>query len=84
MRQKFTFLTRNAVWVAPVACGTIQVMPTALEERIRELCAKAVAAKDSDQLSAILSELRAALHEVDELARLLIAERTRMLTPRCQ
>ena len=56
-------------------------MPEALEERIRELCAKAVAAQDSDQLNPILSELRAALHEQDQLARVLIAERTRMLNP---
>jgi hypothetical protein len=56
-------------------------MPEALEERIRELCAKAVAAKDSEQLSLILSELRAALHEQDQLAKELMAERTRMLNP---
>lgn len=48
---------------------TLQVMPEALEERIRELCAKAVAAKDSDQLSPILSELRNALHEQDQIAK---------------
>jgi hypothetical protein len=51
-----------------------------LEDTIRELCAKAVAAKDSDQLSPILSELRAT-HEQDQLAKVLIAERTRMLNP---
>jgi hypothetical protein len=56
-------------------------MPHALEDKIRELCAKAVAAKDSDQLNPILSELRAILHEQDQLARVLIAERTRMLNP---
>jgi hypothetical protein len=56
-------------------------MPEALEERIRELCAKAVAAQDSEQLSPILSDLRAALHEQDQLAKVLIAERTRMLNP---
>jgi hypothetical protein len=56
-------------------------MAKALEERIRELCAKAVAAKDSDQLSPILSELRDALHEQDQLAKVLMAERTRMLNP---
>ena len=59
----------------------LQVMPTRLEERIRELCAKAVAAKDSEHLSPILSELRDALHEQDQLAKVLIAERTRMLNP---
>jgi hypothetical protein len=56
-------------------------MPHTLEDKIRELCAKAVAAKDSDQLSPILSELRAALYEQDQLAKVLIAERTRMLNP---
>jgi hypothetical protein len=56
-------------------------MPHTLEDKIRELCAKAVAAKDSDQLSPILSELRDALHEQDQLAKVLIAERTRMLNP---
>jgi hypothetical protein len=56
-------------------------MPTALEERIRELCANAVAAKDSDGLIPILEELRAALQEQEMLAKVLIAERTRMLNP---
>ena len=56
-------------------------MPNALEERIRELCAKAVATEDADQMSPILSELRAALHEQDQLAKVLIAERARMLNP---
>ena len=54
-------------------------MPSGLEKRIRELCANAVAAKDSEELIPILSELRAALHERDALAKGLIAERTRML-----
>jgi hypothetical protein len=56
-------------------------MSHTLEDKIRELCAIAVAAKDSDQLSPILSELRDALHEQDQLAKVLIAERTRMLNP---
>ena len=59
----------------------LQAMPHTLEVRIRELCAKAVAAKDSDHLSPILSELRAALYEQDQLDKVLIAERTRMLNP---
>ena len=55
-------------------------MPSvSLEDRIRELCAKAVETKDSDELSPILSELRAALHEQHTRAKELIAERTRML-----
>ena len=56
-------------------------MPTGVEKRIRELCANAVAAKDSEDLITTLSELRAALHEQDTLAKGLIAERTRMLNP---
>jgi hypothetical protein len=53
-------------------------MPSvSLEDRIRELCAKAVETKDSDQLSPILSELRAALHEQNARARGMIAERAR-------
>jgi len=59
----------------------LQAMPPSLEVQIRELCAKAVAAKDSDHLSPILSELRVVLHEEDQLAKVLIAERTRMLNP---
>jgi hypothetical protein len=58
-----------------------QAMPHTLEDKILELCAKAVAAKDSEQLSPILSDLRAALHEQDQLAKVLMAERTRMLNP---
>jgi hypothetical protein len=38
-------------------------MPTGLEKRIRELCANAVAAKGSEDLIALLSDLRAALDE---------------------
>jgi hypothetical protein len=56
-------------------------MAHTLEDKIRELCAKAVAAQDSDQLNPILSELRAALNEHDQLAKVLIAERTRMRNP---
>jgi hypothetical protein len=56
-------------------------MPIGLEERIRELCANAVAAKDSEDLITILSDPKAALHEQDTLAKGLIAERTRMLNP---
>jgi hypothetical protein len=59
----------------------LQAMPHTLEDKILELCAKAVAAKDSEQLSPILSDLRDALHEQDQLAKVLMAERTRMLNP---
>jgi hypothetical protein len=43
----------------------------------RELCATAVETKDSDELSPILSELRAALHEAHTRAKELIADVTR-------
>jgi hypothetical protein len=56
-------------------------MPTGLEKRIRELCANAVAAKGSEDLIAILSDLRAALDEQDTLAKGLVAEHTRMRSP---
>ena len=52
-----------------------------MEDKIRELCAKAVATRDSLELSLVLSELRTALHEWDTLTKELIAERTRMLNP---
>jgi hypothetical protein len=38
------------------------------EDRIRELCSKAAATTDSHQLSPILQELRAALHQQHALA----------------
>jgi hypothetical protein len=53
-----------------------------LEDRIRELCIKAAATNDSDQLSPILAELRAALHEQYTLTRELMAEHTRMRHPK--
>ena len=56
-------------------------MPTSLEKRIRELCANAVTAKGSEDLIAILSELRAALDEQDMLVKGLLAEHTRMRSP---
>jgi hypothetical protein len=34
-----------------------------LEDRIRELCAKATATKDQQELEIILTELRSAMHE---------------------
>lgn len=44
------------------------------EERIRELCARAVAARDMDEMVPILSELRTALHEHAEQLRTLLGE----------
>jgi hypothetical protein len=83
MGQEFTSLTRNTVWDGSFTLWhTLRVMPSALEARIRELCANAVAAKDSEGLIPILAELRVALHEQDQIAKVLIAERTRMLNPK--
>jgi hypothetical protein len=58
-----------------VFSGNFIRMPSRrLEDRIRELCAKAVAA-DSSELSAIFSELKSALHEHSERLRKLAAEK---------
>lgn len=45
-----------------------------LEMRIRELCAEAVAAQDTDQLQPILAELRHALREHLEQLRIMVSE----------
>jgi hypothetical protein len=50
-----------------------------LEDRIRELCAKAIAAPGGDELEPALSELKAALHEHTERLRQLAAKK---LVPR--
>jgi hypothetical protein len=40
-----------------------------LEDRIRKLCTKAIAAKDSDRLEPVLIELQAAIHQAVEKIR---------------
>ncbi len=45
-----------------------------LERRIRELCAQAVAARETDDVQPILSELREALREHVEQIKGLVAE----------
>jgi hypothetical protein len=40
-----------------------------LEDRIRELCARAVSSEDSEELLEILPELQAALHQAVERVR---------------
>jgi len=62
-------------------CGILLRMVSTLEDQIVELCAKAVAAKGSDGLSSILSELRAALQQEDKLVKVQLAELTRMRSP---
>jgi hypothetical protein len=41
-----------------------------LDDRIRQLCAKVVAAKDSDELHMVLPELKSAIHESVERLRI--------------
>jgi hypothetical protein len=41
-----------------------------LEDRIRELCARVVAAKSFDELNLILPELRSAIHQAIQRVRL--------------
>lgn len=45
-----------------------------LERRIRELCAEAVAARDTDEVHPILSELREALRQHAEHLKSMVAE----------
>lgn len=40
------------------------------EDRIRELCAKVIASKDSDELNVLLPELRSAIHQAIERLRM--------------
>jgi hypothetical protein len=46
-----------------------------LEDRIRELCSKAVATEDSVELESVLSELRDALREQLDHIRRMVSER---------
>lgn len=45
-----------------------------LENRIRELCAKAIVTQDVDELRIVFVELRAAMHEKMRLGRARLAE----------
>ena len=44
-----------------------------LEDRIRDLCLKAIAAEDDSELGSILTELRGALHEHFQLLKEMLA-----------
>jgi hypothetical protein len=44
------------------------------EERIRQLCVRAIAARNTDEMIPILCELRTALHEHAEQLRTMLAE----------
>jgi hypothetical protein len=60
-------------WQSPVFI--LSFMSRRLEDRIRELCARAVVTTDLNELDAILKQLRPALREHIELLRKLAAER---------
>jgi hypothetical protein len=49
-------------------------MPRRLDDRIKELCAKAVATPPSPELEEILRELQKALHEHTERLRKMVAQ----------
>jgi len=45
----------------------------AMEERIRELCGKAIAVDDPEELESVLAELKLALHEHTERLRAMLS-----------
>jgi len=53
--QLFEVTGDCASWMAPFASN--------FDDRIRELCAKALSTKEPDELTAVLSELQSAMHE---------------------
>jgi hypothetical protein len=57
-----------------VRWGGFVAFDITLEYRIRELCAQAVAAQDTDELQPVLAELRHALREHLEQLRSMVAE----------
>ncbi len=48
--------------------------PSSLEDRVRELCAQAVAAKTETELRVVLPQLRAAIHDHIRYLRALAVE----------
>lgn len=70
------WLTPHTVWPGTVATRHTRVMPSPLflQERIRELCAKALRSSDLECQEA-LRELRKLLHEHSETLRKLAAEK---------
>jgi len=57
-----------------VKCLPIPAMTSRLEDRIKGLCAKAVALPDSDELNQVLAELKSALSEHTERIRKMAVE----------
>lgn len=65
--------TGNAVWISWMEFHDSQRMPARrLEDRIRELCAKVIVAREEDVGPAI-AELKSALHEHNDRLRKLAA-----------
>ena len=57
-------------------------MPRRLEDRIKDLCVKAIAAPDSRESNEILRQLQDALHEHNERIRKLAASREERRSPK--
>ena len=70
------WLTSHTVWSVAVVTQHTRVMPSPLflQERIRELCAKALRASDPE-CQEVLRELKKLLHEHSETFRKLAAEK---------
>jgi hypothetical protein len=70
------WLTPHTVWTVTVVTRHTPVMPSPffLQERIRELCAKALVASDPE-CQELLRELRKLLHEHSETLRKLVADK---------
>lgn len=70
------WLTPHTVWPGTVMTQHTRIMPSPLfpQERIRELCAKALRASDPESQE-VLRELRKLLHEHSETLRKLAAEK---------
>jgi hypothetical protein len=70
------WLTPHTVWTVTVVTHHTRLMPSPLllQERIRELCAKALRASDPE-CQEVLRELRKLLHEHSETLRKLAAEK---------
>jgi hypothetical protein len=56
------FVQNRALAEAPKVCGML-VRSINTEDRIRELCARAAATEDPDEIDEIVSQLRAELHQ---------------------
>jgi hypothetical protein len=59
--------TAKTVWMRPSLEWHLQLSrchpPSSLEDRVRELCGQAIAAKTEDEMRVILPQLQAATHD---------------------